>query len=68
MVRGMKEEKDAKLILEIDKADWDTFVYFFEDFLKSWGWKIKSITTYESKKGKSARIWINFVGWKSDEE
>jgi hypothetical protein len=60
----MKEEKDVKLILKIDKSDWNTFVYYLEEFLKSWGWKISSITAYEGEKGKSARIWINFIGEK----
>jgi hypothetical protein len=58
----MKEEKDVKLVLKIDKTDWNTFVYYLEEFLKNWGWKISSITAYESEKGKSARIWINFIG------
>jgi len=64
----MKDKEDVKLILKIDKSDWDTFVYFLRDFLKSWGWSIKSITTYEGKKGKTARIWINFVGWEVEQQ
>jgi hypothetical protein len=64
----MKDEEDVKLILKIDKSDWDTFVYFLRDFLKSWGWSIKSITIYEGKKRKTARIWINFAGWEEDNE
>jgi translation initiation factor IF-3 len=61
-------QDDVKLVFKIDKTDWNTFVYYLEEFLKNWGWKIKSITAYESKKGKTVKIWINFVGWEKMKE